>query len=116
MKIVVKVIAVLAHAQVQLLLTRVAERWMPDVVYQGKRFGQVGVEAQGAGDSARDLRDFDGVSEAIAKVVGVACGEDLGLGFQTTKGAGVDYAVAVAGIIAAVGMLRLGIATAARTP
>jgi hypothetical protein len=53
------------------------------------------------------------VREAIAEVVGVAAGEDLRLGFQTTEGAGVDDAIPVALEIIAVGMLGLGEAASA---
>ena len=59
-----------------------------------------------AGDGAGDLRDFEGVGEAVAEVVGVAAGEDLGLGFEAAEGAGVDDAVAVALEVVAVGMRR----------
>ena len=45
---------------------------MADVVNQGERFGEVLVEAERAGDGAGDLRDFDGVGEAVAKVIGEA--------------------------------------------
>jgi hypothetical protein len=43
-------------------------------------------------------------------VVGVAARENLGLRFQTAKGAGMDDAVAVALKVVAVGMRRLGMA------
>ncbi len=65
------------------------------------------------GDGARDLRDFDGVGQPVAEMVGVAAGENLGLGFQPAKGARVDDAVAVALKIVAIGMLGLGIAPSA---
>jgi hypothetical protein len=65
------------------------------------------------GDGTRDLRDFDGVGQAIAKVVGVAAGENLGLRFQTAEGAGVNDSVAVALKIVAVGMGRFGMAASA---
>ena len=57
------------------------------------------------GDGAGDLRDFDGMGEPVAEVIGVAAGEDLGLGFQAAKSAGMDHAVAVALKVVAVGML-----------
>jgi len=46
-------------------------------------------------------------------MIGVAAGENLGLRFQTSEGAGVDDAVAVALKIVAVGMGRFGIAASA---
>ena len=66
-----------------------------------------------SGDGARDLRDFDGVGEAVAEMIGIAAGEDLGLGFQAAEGAGVDDAVAVALEVVAVRMRRLGITASA---
>ena len=86
---------------------------MADVVDEGESFGEIDVEVEGSGDGARDLRDFEGVGEAVAEVVGVAAGEDLRLGFETAKGAGVDDAVAVALKVVAVGMRRLGEAASA---
>ena len=65
-------------------------------------------------DGARDLRDFDGVGQAVAKMIGVAAGENLGLGFEAAEGARMDDAVAVALEVVAVGMWRLGVAAPAR--
>ena len=53
---------------------------------------------------ARDLRNFNGVREPVAKMVGVAAGENLGLGFQPAKRPRMDYPVAVALKIVAIGM------------
>jgi len=52
------------------------------------------------------LRHLDGVGEAVAKVVRVTARENLGLGFETTKGAGVDYAIAVALKVVSIGVRR----------
>ena len=112
-KIVVEALAEFAHAEVELLFTGVAEGRMADVVSQGQRFGKIGIQIQSAGNGARHLRDFESVSEAIAEVIGVAGGEDLRFGFEAAEGARMDDAVAVAGVIVAVRMLRLGVATAA---
>ena len=87
---------------------------MAEVVDQGERFHQVGVQSELRGDGARDLRDLDGVRQPVAEVVGVAAGKDLRLRFQTAKGAGMDDAVAVALKVVAVRMRRLGIAASAR--
>ena len=115
-KIVIETIAVFAHAQIELLFAGVAEGRMADVVDQRQRFGEIGIEFQSAGDGAGNLRDFEGVGEAIAEMIGIARGENLRLGFQAAKRAGVNYAIAVAGVVVAVRMLRLGVAAAARTP
>src|SRR5260370_1817659 len=50
--------------------------------------------------------------QAIAEMVGIAGGENLRLGFQTAKGAGMNDAVAVTRVNTAVGMGRLGITPA----
>ena len=39
--------------------------------------------------------DFERVRQAVAKMVGIARGEDLGFGFQAAKSARVNDAVAV---------------------
>ena len=83
-------------------------------MHQGQRFHQIGVQSKLRGDGARDLRDFDGVRQPVAEVVGVAAGENLRLRFQPAKGAGMDDAVAVALKVVAVGMRRLGMAASAR--
>jgi len=83
-----------------------------DVVYQRQRLGQIFIQAQRRGHRAGDLRDFDGVSQAVAEVVGKARREDLGLGFQAAKCARVDNAIAVALERVAVGVLGLGITAA----
>ena len=53
------------------------------------------------------------MGEAIAEMVGVTAGEDLGLVFEAAKGTGVDDTVAVALKIVAVGMGRFGVAASA---
>ena len=82
-------------------------------VHQGQRFDQIHVQAELGGDGAGDLSDFNGVGEAIAEVVGITAGEDLGLGFQPAKCAGMDDAVAIALKIIAVRMRGLGITASA---
>src|ERR1017187_4734192 len=112
-QVVVEEEAVLAHGGVEGLFSGMAEGRVADVVDQGEGFGEIDVEAEGSGDGAGDLRDFESVGEAVAEVVGVAAGGDLGLGFETAEGAGVNYSVAVALKIIAVGVGRLGEAASA---
>src|ERR1700679_3669376 len=69
---------------------------------------------QSVGNGAGHLRDFEGVREAITEMIGVARGEDLRLGFEAAESAGVDDAVAVAGVIVAIGVLRVRGAAAAK--
>jgi hypothetical protein len=47
------------------------------------------------------------VGEAVAEVVGVAAGEDLGFGFEAAEGAGVNDTIAIALKVVAVGMRGL---------
>src|SRR5579871_5562043 len=112
-EVMVEEVAVRAHSGVESFFAGVAEGGMADVVHQGESFDQVNIEIKLRGDGAGNLRHFDGVSQAIAEVVGKAAGEDLSFGFQTAKGAGVDDAVAVALEGIAVGMRRLGVAASA---
>src|SRR6202789_4658729 len=93
-----------AEAQVELLFSGVAEGRMADVVDERERFGEIGVEAESGGDGAGDLRDFEGVSEAVAKMVREASSENLRFGFEPAEGSRMDHAVAVARVIIAISM------------
>src|SRR5579863_2728914 len=86
---------------------------MADVMHQGEGLDQIDVQAELGRDSSGDLSDLDGMSQAIAKVVGVAAGENLCLGLETAKSPGVDDAITVALKVVAVGVLRLGITASA---
>src|SRR5579859_3555635 len=112
-KIVVEGAAMRLHELIEFAFAGVAERRVADVVDQSQSFGKFTIEAQCGGNGARDLRDLESVSEAIAEIVGVARGENLGLGFQTAKSARVDDAVAIASILRAIGMARFAKAAAA---
>jgi len=79
---------------------------MAEIMHQRERFGEIHVEGERSGDGARDLRYFDGVSEAVAEVVGIAARENLSLILEPAKGASVDDAVAITLKIVAVGMRR----------
>ena len=52
---------------------------------QRGRFGERHVQARGAGDADRDLRDLDGVREAVAEMVVVGRDEHLALAGQATE-------------------------------
>jgi hypothetical protein len=54
------------------------------------------------------------MGKAVAEVIGVAAGKDLGLILETAEGAGVDNPVAVALEGVTVSMRRLGEAAATR--
>ena len=87
-------------------LAGVAEGWVANVVNEGQGFGQVLIEVEGAGDVAGNLRDFHGVGEARAEVVGGAGGKDLGFASEAAEGAGLDDAFAVTLKRGAVGVGR----------
>ncbi len=108
-EVVVEAVAVRAQQLVQASLAGVAERRVADVVHQRQGLGQVGIQPERAGHGAGDLGDLERMRQAVAEVVGVAFGEDLRLRLQAAKGARVDDAVAVAGVVTAVGVRRLGI-------
>lgn len=80
---------------------------------KSERLGKFRVETQGSGHRAGNLRNLQRVSEPITKMIGIADGEDLGLGFEASEGARMNDAVAIAGVFAAVGMRRFRMAAAA---
>jgi hypothetical protein len=80
---------------------------MANIVNKRQSFGQVGVESEGGCHRACDLSYFEGVREAIAKVIGIARSKDLRLCLQAAKSAGMDDAVTVARICVAIRVLRL---------
>ena len=83
-------------------------------MHQGQGLGKIRLEAQRARDSAGNLRDLERMRQAIAEVVGVACGENLRLRFQAPEGARVNHPVTVARVVVAVGVGRFEITAAAR--
>jgi hypothetical protein len=93
-----------AHAPIELLLARVCEGWMTDIVGERERLGEVLVQRQRNGNGTGDLRDFNGVGEPVAEMVGEALAKDLSLAFQTAECAGVNDAVAIALELSPVGM------------
>ena len=95
------------HLPLQLVLAGVAERRMAEIVAQRDGLGEVGVELEGGGDRAGDLRHFQGMGQAGAVVIALVGDEHLGLFLETAKGRGVDDPVAVAGEGGAGGARRL---------
>jgi hypothetical protein len=87
---------------------------MTNVVHQRESLGQIRIQAQSRRNSSRNLSNFQGVRESIAKVVGKTRGKNLRLGFQPAESARMYYAVAVAGVFTAVMMRGFGIAPATR--
>ena len=110
----VKEEAVLTHGGIESFFPSMPEGRMADIVYQGKSFRQIYVEAEGSGDGARDLRHFERVRQAISEMIGVAAGEYLRFGFQAAESSSVNDAVAVALKVISVSMARLREAASAR--
>src|SRR5580658_9438458 len=110
-QIVIEGEAVLVHGRVERFFSRVPEWRMPEIVHQGERLGQIGVQSELTSDGARNLRDLNGVRQAIAEVVGISARENLSLRLQAAEGASVNDAIAVALIVVAVRMRRLGMAS-----
>ena len=81
---------------VERVLASMAERRMAEVVGEAQSLRQVLVEPERASDGAADLRDFEAVRQAHAKMVAIGRDEHLGLVPQPAEGDRVDDAVAVA--------------------
>src|ERR1039457_453214 len=95
-QVVVESLAEARHLAIQRFLSGMGERGVPDIVGQSQGFGEILVQLQDVGQGARDLRDFDGVGEAVAEMIGQSWSEDLGLGLQAAERTGMNHAVAVA--------------------
>jgi len=96
------------HPLFQLVLARMAERRVAEVVGQGHRLGEVRVQPHGRGDGAGDLRHLQRVGQPGAVVVALVGHENLGLFLQPPERRSVDDAVAVAGEGGAAAALGLG--------
>ena len=114
MQIVAEGVVVLPHQPVEFGLPGVAARRVPHVMHQRQRLHQVGVQTQRLRHGAADLRHFQRVRQAIAEVIGISPGENLGLVLQAAESAGVENAVAIAFVVVAVGVRRLRVAPALR--
>jgi hypothetical protein len=113
MQVVVKEISVLAHCDVVCFFAGMAEGRMTNIMNQSQGLDQIDVQAKLSRDGSGDLRDLNGVSQTIAKVIRVAAGKDLGFCLKTAERSGVNDAIPVALKVVAVGMLRLGITASA---
>ena len=101
------------QAFVERAFARMAERRMAEIVRQRQRFAEVLVEAKGARQRARDLRDFQRMRQPRAVVVSLVIDEDLRLVGQPAECGRMDDAVAVAAEDIAGRARRLRIAAAA---
>jgi len=102
------------HRRRQRVLAAMAERRVAEVVGQRARLGQILIDPERASERSRDLRDFEAVGQADAKMIAVGANEHLRLVPQPAEGAGVDDAVAVALKRIARHRRRLGVEPPAR--
>jgi len=114
LNVVVEAFAVPLHHAVERLFARMREGRMPHIVHQRKRLREVFVQTQNIGGRARDLRHFDGVGQAVSKMVGERRREDLRLMLEAPKRPRMNDAVPVSLKGVAVRVLRLRVTTAAR--
>ena len=82
-------------SRLSVLFAQMTERWMPEIVGQRDRLGQVLVHAQRAGERARDARDLDRVGHPRAIMIACAVEENLRLVLEPAEGAAVHDPVAV---------------------
>ena len=87
---------VFTHAFVECILSGVAERRVTQVVRQRNGFHQILVQAQGPGNRAAQLRDFERVREPRAEQIAFVIQEHLSFVDQPPKRGGVHDAVPVA--------------------
>ena len=97
------------HAALQLILPRMTEGRMAQVVRQGDGLRQISVQSQGLGKGTGNLRHFQAVGQSGSIVVAFMGHEHLGLFLEPAKGAGMDDAVPVPGKGRAGPAFRLGI-------
>ncbi len=86
---------------------------MPEVVSQADRFRKRLVQIQRAGRRARDLRNFDRMSDAGPVEIALVIDEHLGLVDEAPECARMDDAIAVTLELTTEFRLRLGVSTPA---
>jgi iron-sulfur cluster assembly accessory protein len=88
--------AVRSHQFVEHILASVAKRRMAKIMRKRQRLGEIVVETERAGKRARNLTDFERMSESGAEMVALVRDEDLRLVGQPPEGRAMDDAVAIA--------------------
>src|SRR5258708_22835106 len=84
-QIVIEETPMLTHRGIERLFSRMPEWRMPDVMHQGQGFDEINVQSQLRSDGARDLRDFQSMSQPVAEMIGVAAGEKPRLVFPPAE-------------------------------
>ncbi len=80
-------------------------------MYKSECLDQINIQSKLRSDGARDLRDFDRMSQAISEMIRVAAGKNLGLSFQASERTRVNNTVAVTLKVITVSMRRLRVTT-----
>src|SRR5262245_14812936 len=106
--------AVVREQLVEDALAGVTEGRVAEVVREHDGLGEVLVEAQRAGQRARDLAALDRVREPVPIVIALVVDEHLRLVLEAAERARMDDAIAVARKCGAVGVLGLGVEATAR--
>ena len=88
--------AVRSHEFVEHILASVAKWRVAKIMRQGKRLGEIVVEAERAGKRARDLTDFERVGEPGTEMVSLVRNKDLRLVGEPPESRAMDDAVAIA--------------------
>src|SRR5689334_12912354 len=114
LQIVIEAIAEAAHQAIQFLFAGMAEGRMADVVRQRESFGKIFIHTQNSGHGARDLRNLDGMRQAVAEMIRDAGGEHLGLVFEPAERPRVYHSIAVALKSVAVRMSQFRVAAPTR--
>jgi len=70
---------VMAQAIIQRTFARMPERWMPNVMHQGKRLGQIDIKIERGGGVPGHLRDLHGVGQAAPEMIRCATRKHLRL-------------------------------------
>src|ERR1700754_3558117 len=86
--------AVVLHARVERVLSRVPERRVPQVVRERDRLDEIFVEPQVARDRSRDLRDLERVRQPRAEEIAFVIDEDLRLVLEAPERRRVNDAIA----------------------
>ena len=86
----------LSYGRRKSLLAGMAEGGMPQIMAEGHGFGQILVQAERTRDRAGDLRHFERMREARAKMVALGSDEHLRLVGQASKTLRMNDLVAVA--------------------
>ena len=101
------------HQGVECFLADMAEGRMADVVGQGNRLGQCGVQTEGAGHRTCQQGHLDRVRKAGSEMIPFVVREHLRLVLEAAKGARVNDPVPVALVAVAIRVLGLAVAAAA---